>query len=271
LEAVGRGKLSTQSRHAVSNAFQSHYLEECYELTFHVVRPNSTIGKLEDKTSTSSPLQSFTARLLFPSSTISHFAKTALPHASSSTKSHDKVTYFLPEEIRQQFRKLLYGAGLTIPKELKSITAKARGYDELRPHGLISAAAAKMMVLADLMTQDLHHEGSTTLDSRAAVAHMLRSGRILTKGLVPAEEVLAIQVLEKVLHSILEEVQLEEILTSVQIVLDRESNKLCWEILSSKLSGKCEYIFVCPADSRRVRHSLAFILHLISHRNATEA
>lgn len=127
---------------------------------------------------------------------------------------------------------------------------------------MIGGAEVENMVLADLMARDLKVEGPSENQRRAAVSRLLRSGRVLTKGLSGAEEAVALRELELVLVGEWERGNLGEVGGGIQIVLDAESEMLHWDVLPDGRG----HLILCPADVKGSRFRLASILRTIGGR-----
>eukprot|EP00624_Nannochloropsis_granulata_P000181 evm.model.NODE_10704_length_28734_cov_20.048550.1 len=227
LENLGRGPLNAPRHQQQHRSLQPQTLEASYELTFHLVPLSKEKGARESTNeadtapptaaaaaATQSPPPIFTARLTFPSTTILRFAReapfataTVRSQASTSPSSDDAAAApppsALPEGIAQQLRKLFTGARLPVPKELERPGGGSRQMRKCRGRSrreeMIGGAEVESMVLADLMARDLKVEGPSENQRRAAVNRLLRSGRVLTKGLSGAEEAVALRELEQVL------------------------------------------------------------------------
>jgi len=127
---------------------------------------------------------------------------------------------------------------------------------------MIGGAEVENMVLADLMARDLKIEGPSENQRRAAVSRLLRSGRVLTKGLSVAEEAVALRELEVVLVGEWERGNLGEVGGGIQIVLDAELEMLHWDVLPDGRG----HLILCPADVKGSRFRLASILRTIGGR-----
>lgn len=272
LECLGQG----QQGQGKTQAMQPPYLEASYELTFHLASSSASPSAPDGAAATqayhgpsniaASPSpppsslpqpHSFTARLTFPSTTVSRFAREA-PLATAARAASG--TPHVPEEISLQLRKLFQGARLKVPKELEGQASRRRGQGKgaagARRGALMGAAEVEEMVLADLMVRDLKVEGPSEAQRRAAVVRLLRSGRVMTKGLSVAEEVVALQDLEQVLVAEWERGNLGEVAASVQLLLDAETEVLYSETLPHRRG----HLIVCPADVKGSRFRLASLL-----------
>lgn len=218
---------------------------------------------------------SFTARLLFPPTTVARLQREAplkSPTPAEQPPSTPSCPSLLPDEIAHQLRKLFQGARLRVPQELAESGKRGsrHGGGSRRRGGMIGAAEAERMLVADLMGRDLRVEGPTPAQRRAAVGQLLRSGRVLTKGLAPAEEVGALRQLEQVLVQEWDRAHLDVAATGaaampggVQIVLDAEAETLSWRVLED---GRGHLLVVPAEDIRGCRYRLAAVLREIGQR-----
>ncbi len=228
----------------------------------------------------------FTARLLFPATTVARFQRErplASPSASGEQQQQPPLASpsppspALPDDIAQQLRKLFLGAKLQVPTELATSNEAGAGagwHKARRRGGMIGAAEAERMLVADLMGRDLRAEGPTPAQRRAAVQRWLRSGRVLVKGLgSAAEEAGALRQLEQVLVQEWDRAHLDVAATGsvsgagvsggVQIVLDAEAELLRWQALAD---GRGHLLVVPAEDIKGSRYRLAAVLREIGQR-----
>lgn len=140
-----------------------------------------------------------------------------------------------------------------------------------RRGGLIGAAAAERMLVEDLMARDLRVQGPTPAQRRAAVLQLLRSGRVLARGLAsPAAEVAALRQLEQVLVQEWDRAHLDVAAVGgllvgggIQIVLDAGAETLGWRVLEE---GRGHLVVVPAEDVRGCRYRLAAVLREIGGR-----
>lgn len=290
LEHLGRGPPNAQCQQEQQRGLQPPSLEASYELTFHLVPLAKGKGaeKSTSKANTGLPAGSaaaaahlpppiFTARLTFPSTTMSRFTREA-PFATATTRSQafpfsspDEAaaappTPAIPEGIARQLRKLFKGARLPVPRELErpggGSGQSRKRWGRSRREEMIGGAEVESMVLADLMARDLKVEGPSENQRRVAVNRLLRSGRVLTKGLSGAGEAVALRELEQVLVGVWDRCNLGEISGEIQIVLDAEAEMLHWDVLPDNRGQ----LIICPADVKGSRFNLALILRTIGGR-----